>query len=453
MKPRHVSAVSQPSRYRERLRPQFHFSARRGWLNDPNGLVYYDGEYHLFYQHDPYSTSPREMHWGHAMSRDLVHWQELPIALYPDEYGPCWSGSAVVDWDNTAGFQRGIEKTLIALYTAAGDPAVQCMAYSTDRGRTWEKYARNPVLGHIVGVNRDPKVVWDAEHDQWVMALYLDGNEYALFTSPNLTKWRRLSSVTIPDSSECPDFFPMPIEDDPGEVKWVFTAANGHYLIGSFDGMTFIPEQEALPCDWGANFYAVQTFSDVPCQDGRRIQLAWMRGGAYPGMLFNQQMSTPCELRLQGGAEGWRLYRYPVQEIARLFRREHYRQDVTVTPGRKLRMALPGQSFDVAGEFEVPEAACLVMDVRGHTVRYDGRSRTLSCLGIEALLAPTQGRIRLRLLIDRTSLEVFGNDGVVSLTSCCLPVVGARGITVRAEGEPVTTISLKVHELKSAWQA
>ena len=453
MRDKQRSAVPQPGRYRERLRPQFHFTAQRGWLNDPNGLVHYRGEYHLFFQHDPHDVNPREMHWGHAMSQDLVHWQELPIALYPDEHGPCWSGSAVVDWDNTAGLQRGAEKTLVALYTAAGDPAVQCLAYSADRGRTWEKCARNPVLGHIVGVNRDPKVVWDAERRRWVMALYLDGNDYALFASPDLKEWSKLSNVIVPDSGECPDFFPMPVEGEPGARKWVFTAANGHYLVGSFDGVTFVPEQEALPCDWGANFYAVQTFSDVPAQDGRRIQLAWMNGGAYPGMPFNQQMSFPCKLRLRRGAQGLRLCRYPVGEIAKLWEQEHRRQDATIGPGRKLRVNAPGGLFDVEGDFEVPEAAILVLEVRGHEVRYDGCSRTLSCLGRDATLAPAQGRVRLRVLADRTSLEVFGSDGEVSLISCCLPIPGKRGVAIQAEGAPVTAISFVVRELKSAWQA
>src|SRR6478736_4206298 len=175
--------------YRESLRPQFHFTARRGWLNDPNGLVYYDGEYHLFYQHNPYGWNWGNMHWGHAVSKDLVHWKESPEALYPDEHGTMFSGSAIVDWNNTAGFQTGKEPALVAMFTAAGKPFTQGLAYSNDRGRSWTKYEKNPVLGHLVHENRDPKVVWYAPKNKWVMSLYLDHNDFAIFSSTNLKQW------------------------------------------------------------------------------------------------------------------------------------------------------------------------------------------------------------------------------------------------------------------------
>src|ERR1035441_2308669 len=216
--------------YREPLRPQFHFTSRRGWLNDPNGLVFYKGEYHLFYQHSPYSWSGDDKHWGHAVSTDLVHWRELPIALYPDEHGAMWSGSAVVDWNNTAGFQTGKEKALVCMFTAAENPFTQGIAYSNDRGRTWTKYAGNPVLPHIVGGDRDPKVIWYAPDKKWVMALYLDTCQYALFSSPNLKQWERLCDVVIPGTSECPEFFEIPLEGNRKETRWVFYGANGRDL-------------------------------------------------------------------------------------------------------------------------------------------------------------------------------------------------------------------------------
>ena len=167
-----------PANYDEQYRPQFHFSPRTNWTNDPNGMVFYQGEYHLFYQHNPYGAYSGNLTWGHAVSRDMVHWQELPDnALYPDEHGPICSGSAVVDWNNTAGLQAGREKTLVAMFTAAGNPFTQVIAFSNNRGRTWTKYTNNPVLQHIIGGDRDPKVIWYAPEKKWVMALYLDHND------------------------------------------------------------------------------------------------------------------------------------------------------------------------------------------------------------------------------------------------------------------------------------
>ncbi|HWQ91869.1 MAG TPA: glycoside hydrolase family 32 protein, partial [Clostridia bacterium] len=296
----------------EPLRPQFHFTSRRGWLNDPNGLVFYKGEYHLFYQHNPYGWGWGNMHWGHAVSPDLVHWKELPIALYPDEHGTMFSGSAVVDWNNTAGFQSGSEKPLVAMFTAAGKPFTQGLAFSNDRGRTWTKYENNPVLPHIVAENRDPKVIWHAPEQKWVMALYLDESDYALFASKDLKRWEKLSDVRIPGDSECPEFFEMPVEGREGETRWVFYGASGRHLVGKFDGTTFKPEGGPQELQRGNCWYASQTYSDIPARDGRRILIPWGRMTArevpfHQGMPFNQMMGLPVELTLRNTDDGLRL--------------------------------------------------------------------------------------------------------------------------------------------------
>ncbi|MFC1601814.1 glycoside hydrolase family 32 protein, partial [Candidatus Sumerlaeota bacterium] len=181
--------------YAERFRPQYHFSMQQGWINDPNGLVYYDGVYHLFCQHYANDIKWGPMHWSHATSADLVNWQEQPIALYPDERGTCYSGSAVVDWRNTSGLGEHGEPALLAFYTAAGSkvtppkPFTQCLAFSTDNGRTWRKYEGNPVLQNVVGANRDPKVFWHVPTKRWIMVLYLEGGTFGLFGSPDATNW------------------------------------------------------------------------------------------------------------------------------------------------------------------------------------------------------------------------------------------------------------------------
>ncbi len=240
--------------YQEVYRPQFHFTAKKNWSNDPNGLVYYEGEYHLFFQHDHSNIEWGNILWGHAVSSDMVNWKQLANAIEPDELGMIFSGSGVVDWDNTAGFQSCKQAAMVSIYTSAGKPFTQSIAYSNDRGRTWTKYKKNPVLGHIIGTNRDPKVIWHAPRKRWVMALYLDANNYALFSSPNLKQWTRLSDIHLPGSSECPDIFELPVDGDAENSKWVFWGANGNYIMGTFDGCIFREESEVLQSDWGANF-------------------------------------------------------------------------------------------------------------------------------------------------------------------------------------------------------
>ena len=279
--------------YNEKYRPQFHFTPQKGWTNDPNGLVFYKGEYHLFFQHNPFGTQRGNMTWGHAISHDLVHWKQQANAIGPDVRGTIFSGSAVVDNGNTAGFQSGEEKTLVAIYTAAGGTSpeskgqsfTQCIAYSNDRGRTWIKYSGNPVVPHMVGGNRDPKVVWHSPTKQWIMVLFVDGNTFRFLASPNLKNWTILRDITVPGAAECPDFFEMRVEGELGPTKWVWTAANDHYVIGAFDGKRFIPEVMTQPGHWGQNYYAVQTYSGLP--DARRVQVGWMNGGEYPDMPFN----------------------------------------------------------------------------------------------------------------------------------------------------------------------
>ena len=442
--------------YKEAYRPQFHFTPKTNWTNDPNGLIHYKGEFHLFFQHNPFGIDWGNMTWGHAVSPDLVHWKQLPHALHPDELGTIFSGSGVVDWNNTGGFQTGDEAVLVNFYTSAGShapepvPFTQSIAYSNDRGRSWTKYEGNPVIEHIVGSNRDPKVIWHEPTQKWVMALYLDKNDYALFGSTNLKEWTRLSDLQIPDT-ECPDIFELPVDGDDENTRWVFWGAAGKYYVGDFDGTTFTPEGDAHRADYGANFYAAQTWSDIPASDGRCIQIAWMSGSKPPEMPFNQQMSFPCKLTLRTTAEGIRLHREPVAEIETLHAYTHAWSNIALKPGEDLLAGLTGELFDIRAEVALNDASAVGFKIRGEDVRYDVAEMQLTFLERSGPLVPQDGKIRLHILVDRISIEAFGNNGELSMTSYFLPELDNADIGIYAEGGTATLVSLKVHELKSAW--
>jgi fructan beta-fructosidase len=445
--------------YGERYRPQFHFSPAKNWTNDPNGMVFYKGEYHLFFQHNPSGINWGNMTWGHAVSPDMLHWRQLDHAIYPDKLGTIFSGSAVVDWNNTAGFQTGDEKVIVCMYTSAGNtsseskgqPFTQSIAYSNDRGRTWTKYAKNPVLEHIAANNRDPKVLWHASSQKWVMALYLDKNDYALFSSPNLKQWTKLCVVSLSGASECPDFFELPVDGDAKNTKWAFWGANNNYCLGRFDGTTFTRDTEMLPTHWGANRYAAQTFSDLPAADGRRIQIAWMAGGAYPRMPFNQQMSFPVTLTLHTFPEGVRLCSLPVRELDSLHGRQHAWDDFALRPGENPLANVTGELFDIRLDVKPGAATEVCLDIRGTPIQYQVKDKRLSCLGKSAPVELADGRLAMQILVDRSSLEIFADDGRVNMAYCFLPPGDNKRLAVTARGGEATVQSLKVWELKSVW--
>jgi sucrose-6-phosphate hydrolase SacC (GH32 family) len=442
--------------YREALRPQFHFSARRGWNNDPNGLVYHDGEYHLFFQHNPYGWNWGNMHWGHAVSPDLVHWHELDEGVLPDEHGTAFSGSAVVDTADTAGFARGKDRAIVCIYTAAGGtnrqsagvPFSQCIAYSTDRGRTWTKYSKNPVLPHIAASNRDPKVIWYAPGKKWVLALYLDGNDYALFDSPDLKSWRRICDVKLPDDSECPEFFEIPVADRGGESRWVFYGGKGLYLIGRFDGTTFTAESGPHALNCGNCFYASQTFNGVP--DGRRILMPWGQVN-LPGMPFNQMIGLPVELTLRTTQDGLRLFALPVRELESLRVTSHAWKDAALKPGENLLSGLSGELFDIEAELAPGKAAEIGFVVRGTPVVYSVETGALCCGDKRATVGLKDGKLRLRILVDRVSLDIFAADGRVYMPMQLQPKAETAALEVFSRGGEARAASLEVHGLASAW--
>jgi len=433
--------------YHEANRPQFHFTSRRGWLNDPNGLVWQAGTYHLFYQHNPYGWSWGNMHWGHAVSADLVHWKEQPTALYPRQFGDwCFSGSGVVDTRNTSGFQKGKEPPLVVAFTSTGRG--ECIASSNDRGRTWNEYVGNPVVKHA---GRDPKLVWYEPARHWVMAVYDEtgGRQgIAFHTSPDLKNWTQRSKID--GFFECPDLFELPVDGNRERTRWVLHADDGKYVLGDFDGQTFhVTSGKDKLQVWHGNFYAAQSFSNTP--DHRRIQIGWANGVEFPGMPFNQQMTIPVELTLRSAEDGPRLIARPVSELASLRAGTREWHDILLAPGDNPLNRLAGEQFEIAVDFSPASTGACALDLRGTLLVYDAARQELVCKNVRAPLRPRDGRVRLQVFLDRGSIEVFGNDGRTALSVASIPEKGQRAIGGSSREGATRVHSLVVHELRSAW--
>jgi len=429
--------------YREALRPQFHFSAQRGWLNDPNGLVFHAGEYHLYFQHNPFGWNWENMHWGHAVSRDLVRWQELSPVLWQRH---AFSGSAAVDHANIGGFQTGKEPALIAAWTSTDRG--ECIAFSNDRGRTFTEIPQNPVIKHH---GRDPRIFWHAPTKRWVMALYDEAaNQKAItiHTSTDLRHWEPRSRID--GFYECPDLYELPVDGAKDNTRWVLTGANGHYLLGRFDGATFTPDQPTQIAFPATNdIYAAQTYNDIPAADGRRIHVGWFRN-EFKGMPFNQCMAFPAELTLRTTSAGIRLCAVPVREIAGLHEKVERLPAGTLMPGDDPLAKLSGELLDVRGSFVLPEGGSLALTLRGVAITYDVAKQELTCAGRKAPLALMGGRLDLQVLVDRTSVEVYAGNGLVYMPLPEKPATDNRSLHLTAGvGTRITT--LEVATLRSAW--
>ncbi|MEK6258820.1 MAG: glycoside hydrolase family 32 protein [Planctomycetota bacterium] len=404
-------------------RPGLHFTSRRGWLNDPNGLVQHAGEWHLFYQHNPYGWSWGNMHWGHAVSKDLLHWTELPTALYPQQWGDwAFSGSAVVDARNTSGFKTGSDDVLVAAYTSTGRG--ECIVFSNDRGRTWTEFDKNPVVKHN---GRDPKLVWHAASSRWVMAVYDEQPDaptaeakqgISFFTSPDLKEWTFASRID--GFYECPDLFPLAIDGDKANQKWVLYAADGKYVLGDFDGKTFTKESGKHQV-WFGNFYAAQTFDNAP--NGRRVQIGWGQGIEFKNRPFNQQMTIPVELTLRPTSRGVRLFAWPVKEVEAASQGRAHATILSIdrlklVPGREVTVTVGGtlDQFDLTLELEVGTAEKITLTVCGTPIVYDAKQKKLACRHVTAPVSTCQGRVSLRVIGDRGSLEIFVNKGEAALS-------------------------------------
>jgi sucrose-6-phosphate hydrolase SacC (GH32 family)/outer membrane protein assembly factor BamB len=453
-----------PGREVSDAKPAFHIHARIGLLNDPNGLFYLNGVYHLFHQ---YNYNITACSWAHYTSTDLMHWEERPFGVFHDELGSMHSGSAAVDVMNTSGWQEGDIPPVIAAYTGSrgmggkGDKIqVQCIAYSTDGGRTFTKYEGNPVIGKsqelMQGSDhaRDPKLFWFsptkgrdpyAKDGYWVIVLF-EGGSLTIYTSKDLKEWNRHGGVE--GFHECPELFPLAVDGDSENVRWIMYGGSGQYHIGSFDGKRFKPETTGkIPMYHDGRCYAAQTFNNTEEGFGgqpRRIQVGWQggRGG---------QLSTPTELTLRTTAAGLRVCKLPVKEIANLYTRSVKLDGRDLGPGDANPLAdLKGGLYDIDLAADLSRAKQLVLDVRGTKLVIDVTKQGLT---LGKMKIPGTRTLSLRVVVDNTSTDVFFGEHGLYYSPRMVKPSSTKALNLTVTGGKATFTKLRVHELKSIWSA
>ena len=493
--------------YAEAYRPQYHYSPPQQWMNDPNGLVYYDGEYHLFYQYNPYAAHWGPMHWGHAVSQDLVHWDTLPIALFPDRHGTIFSGSIVVDQDNTSGFGAAGSPALVALFTyndtlakSAGreDFQTQGLAYSVNRGRDWTPFTGNPVLENPGNADfRDPKLFWYAPQQRWIMTLAMR-DHVAFYSSADLRHWTHESDFGARSGShegvwECPDLIELPLGPDGGNKAVLLVSLtpggpNGgsatQYFIGRFDGHQFTADADAGAAagvvrwlDYGPDDYAGSTWTGGGAGHGRQLFIGWMSNWAYaeavPTARWRSAMTLPRELFLAATPRGPELHSRPAAELESLRRRRAKIGEQGVSQAIDLTQPLGTNTglLEVLLQLDTQEAGVIELAFSNPlgektTFRLD-RARlryevdrsasgtakfTAGFASVAWAPLPGPGRnLQLRFFLDHASLESFINDGETAFTTIMFPTVPYTRVTLSADRE-VRIKSGTVYELASIWQ-
>lgn len=467
---------------REKFRPVYHFTPAYGWMNDPNGMVYKDGVYHLFYQYNPYGSMWGNMHWGHATRTDLVRWEHHGVAVSPDALGTIFSGSCVVDRENTAGFGAG---AIVAFYTSASDRQVQSMAYSLDDGKTFKKYARNPILTSTQRDFRDPKVFWHAGTKRWIMILAV-GQEMEIYSSPNLKEWTLESKFGEGQGAhggvwECPDLLELPVEGTELK-KWVlvcnlnpggpFGGSATQYFVGTFDGKRFVNEAPGKTkwMDWGKDHYATVTWSNAP--DGRAVALAWMSNWQYandvPTRQFRSANSVPRDLSLYTSEGETYVKVTPSPELLKLrdkgSRKRAFKVDrgynlnplLNDNPGTyEIEMTIRNKDADIIGlqlfnsKGEEVEMYYDLTENRFVMDRTKSGETAFSKDFPAVTTAPVEGgrELKLRLLVDRSSLEAFGNDGRFAMTNLVFPSEPYNRISFYAKGGSYQVTSFVVYKL------
>lgn len=443
--------------YAGKYRPLAHFTAKRGWLNDPNGLLYYKGKYFMFYQHNPVACTWENMHWGLATSDDLMHWQEQGIVFYPDEMGTMFSGSAFVDEKNVSGLKEGGDDPILLFYTAAGStsetakgkPFTQCLAYSIDGGKSFQKYAGNPLIQQVAGGNRDPKVIYYAPTDSYIMALYLEEHEFALYSSKNLLDWSMLQKLTLPGDAECPDFYPLPVDGNGSNVKWVFIGASDKYFIGSFDGVKFTPETDVKALNFGNNSYAAQSWVNDP--EDRRVRTSFATV-VIPGMPFGSCMSVPQEMTLKTVDGELRLCAQPVKEIERLYVGTEEHENIPVTSGNPFALKTDGKAYDISLSVAMEKGAALRFSLFGLDLSYDEATGELKCLDKIAKVSLNGNVLSLRMVIDTVYAEIFAAEGSRFLGMTYIQDSNLNTLRVEAEQGELSVQKLTLSKLNRFWE-
>lgn len=457
--------------YNEQYRPLIHYTPAKNWINDPNGLIYVDGTYHLFYQYNPMGNDWGNMSWGHATSTDLIHWTEQPVALTKDELGDIFSGSAVYDKDNTAGFGKG---TIIAIYTSSGAHQQQSMAYSTD-GINFTKYENNPIIANSTEADfRDPKVFWYEEGHYWVMALAM-GWKYSIqfWKSTDLKNWSKLSDFSTPHIEcnrgqwECPDLIRMKYN---GEDKWVLIVSTNpggpvsgsgtQYFIGDFDGVNFIADEYDYPLwlDYGMDNYAGVTWSNTP--DNRHILIGWMNNWNYAGSVpvspWRSAMTLPRELKLVTYEGKPLLANTVVSEIETIAGewQEVANESLNINGPYQLRLEIDitqDGTFSLANEsgeyieFLVSAATRKLITHRTSTTGDIGFSTSFSIPSIKSPFNTAENTITLDMFVDQSSIEIFTADGIMAQTNIVFPksiynMLRTDNMSIKAQVRPLQNI-------------
>ncbi len=442
--------VADQQHYGQRLRPQFHYTPIQGHIGDATGMLYYKGEYHLFYMFDKWELRRnRHKRWGHAVSSDMVHWTELAPELDTLLDHKPGSGSGVVDWNNSAKLQRGHEKTLLIFYTDYERGS--CIAYSHDRGHSWTRYGGNPVLDGFDGI-RDPTVFWYQPTQNWRMIRY-EKRGFVFYTSDNLIDWTYLSRLE--GYYECPDIMELAVDDNKDETMWVLIDGNGRYVLGQFDGTTFIPETKKLKVEYGRAPYATQTWKKTRLAGGRPVQMCWMnypRNEKTQKLTWNGHQPFPCELFLKKFEDGVKLCRRPIDEIKNLHRRQYIFNNMTINEEDNPLKELKADICEIIIDIKVASANRFKLEVGAANIEYDVAQQKLTCLQSTAPLAPINGYIHLQVLIDRSSVEVFGNGGRVSISDLFFPDADSPdNMRFSVQGGSAHIKTIEVNYLESIW--